>query len=198
MVRHPQEELMTNEPQVPTKAELLDALRSSGRQALERLRALPASEFEQGRYENGWNGRQILAHIASIEWTYTRLLDVAREAPKDATAAPAPALVRRTEPEEAKGLPTRTAQGGIDSYNGRQVEKRAGASIEELLMEFETNRAATIASVEGADEALLRAPIRSAGGITGPLAGVINAVAVQHVLGHVGDIAGAQLTEQRW
>jgi hypothetical protein len=201
---------MTTTPSVPTKAELLDVLRSSGRDVIERVRALPAGELEQGRYENGWNGRQILAHIASIEWTYPRLLDIAREAsqpvgagldPPSTPQASAPSAgVTRTEPSEAQAaaLPTRTAQGGIDSYNERQVAKRADASVDELLREFERNRAATIAAVESADEALLRTPIRSAGGITGQLASVINAVAVQHVLMHVGDIVGEPLSAQRW
>lgn len=186
---------MTTKQHIPTKAELLESLRTSGRQAIEKLRALPPEEFEKGRYESGWNGRQILAHIASIEWTYTRLLDIAREAPPDAKAPEGP--VRRAEPGEAKDVPTRAAQGGILSYNDRQVEKRAGATVEELLMEFETNRAATIAAVESADEALLQKQIRSAGGITGALAGVINAVAVLHVLAHVGDIVGASAAERR-
>ena len=71
-------------PQAPTKAELLAALRSSGQQVVDRVRGMPPEELEQGRYENGWNGRQIPAHIASIEWTYTRLFDVAKQ------GAPAP------------------------------------------------------------------------------------------------------------
>jgi hypothetical protein len=44
--------------------------------------------------------------------------------------------------------------------------------------------------VEIADETLFTRPIRSAGGIVGPLAMVFHQVAVQHVLGHVRDIAG--------
>lgn len=174
---------MTQDIPVPTKAQLLEALRSSGQRAVEALRALPTETFEQGRYESGWNGRQILAHIASIEWTYQRLIDVAKEPPPEAPAA---------RPGEKKDPPTRTAQGGILSYNDRQVEKRAGATVEELLMEFEQNRAATIAAVEGADEALLQKPIRSAGGVTGPLASVINSVAVLHVNAHTNDIVGSQ------
>ena len=182
---------MTNGPRTPTKAELLEALRSSAKETVDRVRALPAESLERGRYESGWNGRQILAHVASIEWTYARLFDVAREAPAAVEPAAAVAQVRRTEPGETPNTPTRIAQGGIDAYNERQVEKRAEASVAELLEEFQKNRAATIGAVEATDEALLARPIRSAGGITGPLAGVLNAVAVQHVLGHLNDIAGA-------
>jgi hypothetical protein len=140
------------------------------------VRALTPAALEDGRYENGWNGRQILAHLASIEWTYPKLLEIAR----DAAAGP-PATA---EP------PTRTMQGGNDAYNARQVAKREHLSAAELLAEFERNRAATIAAVTAADEALFARQIRSAGGVTGPLGDVFHAVAVAHVLGHAHDIAG--------
>lgn len=164
---------------VLTKAELLQELRSSQQDLLDRLGALPEDQFEQGRYEGGWNARQILAHVASIEWTYPRLIDVARQ------GAPAGAGQK-----ESGGPSTGTMRGGIDDYNQRQVEKRAQASVAELLAEFQKNRAATIEAVEQADEALLQVHIRSAGGIPGPLARVIYFVAVLHVTGHVDNIVG--------
>jgi uncharacterized protein (TIGR03083 family) len=158
----------------PTRDELLAALRSSRDEVVRVVRALPPERLEEGRYEGGWNGRQILAHLASIEWTYPRLLDIARD--------PAP------PPEQAP--PTREMRGGNDSYNERQVAKRAGHSVAELLEEFERNRAATIRAVEAADAELFTRRIRSAGGVVGPLVSVLFAVAVLHVLGHARDIAG--------
>ena len=166
----------------PSKAELLDALRASRDEVLTTVRALPPERLEAGRYENGWNGRQILAHLASIEWTYPRLIDIAREAPE--TAARESGSRADAEP------PTRTMRGGNDSYNDRQVAKRAHLSGAELLGEFERNRAVTIRAVEEADDRLLARHIRSAGGVTGPLARVFYQVAVLHVLGHARDIAG--------
>ncbi len=77
------------------------------------------------------------------------------------------------------------------SYNDRQVEKLAGATVPELLALFAQNRAATIAAVEAADEALFDVPIKSAGGARGPMATVFNYVAVLHVQGHLQDILGA-------
>ena len=163
---------------VPSKAELLQALRGSRDEVVKLVASMPPARFEQGRYEGGWNGRQILAHIASIEWTYPRLIDIARDA---ATPAAKPV---GSEP------PTRTMRGGNDAYNDRQVAKRAHMSVAELLAEFEQNRAATIAAVEAADDALFARQIRSAGGVTGPLALVFLQVAVLHVLGHTRDLAG--------
>ena len=92
----------------PSKAELLHALRSSRDEVIALVRSLPPARLEEGRYENGWNGRQILAHIASIEWSYPRLIDIARTPPVPAEEAP----------------PTRTVKGGNDAYNDRQVAKR--------------------------------------------------------------------------
>jgi len=164
----------------PTKAELLAALRASRDEVLAIVRALPPEALEQGRYEGGWNGRQILAHLASIEWTYPRLLDIAREA-----GAAAPAAEGET--------PTRGMRGGNDAYNERQVAKRAHLPAAALLEEFERNRAATIRAVEAADDALFARTIRSAGGVTGPLALVFHRVAVEHVLGHLVDLGGPDM-----
>lgn len=162
---------MTQQPAL-TKDEIVSLLRSGGQDALKRLRALPADAFEAGRYENGWNGRQILAHIASIEWSYPRLIDIARTPPAPVEEAP----------------PTRAMKGGNDAYNDRQVAKRERMTVAELLAEFEKNRAATIQAVEAADEELFARRIRSAGGVVGPLATVFHQIAVAHVLGHARDI----------
>jgi DinB superfamily len=162
----------------PTKAEIVEKLRAGGEDALTRLRSIPAQAFEEGRYENGWNARQILAHIASIEWTYPRLLELARSGP-----APRPAREEGTTPA--------APSGPILSYNDRQVEKRADASVDALLDEFEKNRAATVAAIEATEESLFSVPVKSAGGVQGSLAEVLNYVAVMHVAQHVNDIAGA-------
>jgi hypothetical protein len=171
--RETKEDSMTA-PQTPTKQELIAALRASGDEALAALRAVSPEALARVCYAGGWTGREIVAHLAAIEWTYPRLIDLARQGAQ--RAAPGDA--------ETSAPPS----GGIDAYNARQVEKRAGATLPELLDEFAHNRAATIAAVEAADERLLAVPIRSAGGVEGPLAEVLRWVAVDHVLGHVRDI----------
>jgi hypothetical protein len=165
-----------------TRERLLEGLRDGREDALQAFAALPEAEWEKGRYENGWNARQILAHVASIEWTYPRLIDIAKgvEPPK------------KSEPDKKPAdLPTRTAQGGILSYNDRQVAKREGVPVAELIEEWRANRDALIAAVESVGDDLLQVPIRSAGGITGPLATVLYQTAVLHVRVHVDDITRA-------
>ena len=171
---------MTDERML-SKGELLEALCASRDEVLAIVRTLSPERLERGRYENGWNGRQILAHLASIEWTYPRLIDIAR----DPTAGNDGESGARADAEP----PTRTMRGGNDAYNDRQVAKRAHRSVADLMGEFEANRAATIRAVEAADEQLFGRHIRSAGGVTGPLARVFYQVAIVHVLGHARDIA---------
>lgn len=161
-----------------SKDQLLENLRSSGSEFLEKLRPLDPARFEEGRYENGWNARQILAHVAAIEWSYPKLIDLAR----DAGSAPPPG--------PSAPPPQRTARGGINSYNDRMVERYRDASAAELLDVFEKNRTATIEAVEAADADLFQVQIKSAGGIPGPLGTVMNYVAVLHVRTHLNDILG--------
>lgn len=129
-----------------------------------------AGEWDAGVYENGWSARQLLAHLAAIEWTYPKLIERAREAPA------------------ASG----GAGGGfdMDAYNHRQVAKRADAPISDLLAEFARNRAATIAALRDADDDLLARPARSAGGVEGTLLGVFASVSIDHVREHLADLRG--------
>lgn len=161
-----------------TKPQLLEALRKGEKEALDKLSSLPADAFERGCYENGWNGRQVLAHITAIEWTYPKLIDVARSGPQPKS---------EDKPKDEKP-PTRAASGGINSYNDRSIARYEGVGAEDVLKEFRKNRATTIEAIEATDDDLFLQPVKSAGGITGPLGYVLNLVAVMHVAGHVDDI----------
>lgn len=152
------------------RAETIAALETDAAAIAEAVSGLPDRRWNAGVYENGWTARQLLAHLAAIEWTYPKLIDRAREAP------------------------SASAGGGggfdMDAYNRRQVEKRADASVADLLDEFSSNRAATIAALRDADDDLLARPARSAGGVQGTLLQVFASVAVDHVRQHLADLRG--------
>ena len=158
-----------------TKEQLLEDMRSSRDRLLEVVPAMPAEHWTEARYEEGWTARDILAHVASIEWTYPRILDLADKA---------------KEPEPPKVEPPKHRPPGFGDYNQRQVAKRADATVADLLEEFERNRAATIAAVEAAHEDLLRERVRSAGGVEGTAAEVLNYLAVIHLNAHLDDLGG--------
>jgi uncharacterized damage-inducible protein DinB len=154
-----------------SKGELLENMQSSRDRLLAAVPAVPDAQWTEGRYEEGWTARDILAHIASIEWTYPRILDLA-------------------DKPEQPAKPKEPRKPGLGDYNQRQVAKRAEASVMELLEEFERNRAATIAAVQDASEELLEERVRSAGGIEGTAAEVLNYLAVIHLQGHLDDMGG--------
>ena len=159
-----------------SKAQLIEGLRTSEQQLIDSLDSVAAADLESGCYENGWNAREVLAHVASMEWTYAKILDLAAQSPNEESAP-------------AKSAPP--ASGAIGSYADRQIEKRAQASVDELIAEFKENRAKTVAAVENADESLLAAPVQSAGGLRGPAANVLQGLAVGHVMTHLNDIMTA-------
>lgn len=165
---------------VISKQQLLAALKDGEREALATLAAIPAEKFQDGCYENGWNAGQVLAHITAIEWTYPKLIDVAR-------TPPAP----KVEAGGDAAPPQRKATGGINDYNERSIARYSDASVEELIEAFKTNRAKTIEVIEATEPELFEVHVKSAGGIPGPLGTVLNYVAVMHVNGHIKDIAGA-------
>ena len=157
--------------EIGTREELLAALREDAGRLPELVGAIGETELARGVYENGWNARQLLAHLAAIEWTYPRLIERAAAA--------------------AGG--SDSSSGGtfdMDAYNERQVAKRSEAGIGELLEEFGRNRAATIEAVAAADGALLSQSTRSAGGVEGTLLEVLIGVTVGHVREHMADLAG--------
>jgi len=167
---------MADSMNITSREALISALQQDSEAFQQAVAQLSEQSFERGVYEQGWNARQLLAHIAAIEWTYPRLIERAQER---ASGGDAP-------------------QGGgvgfdMDAYNARQVERREDQPVEQLLIEFRRNRAATIDAIRAADESLLSQPTRSAGGVEGTLLEVLISVTVGHVREHVDDLLdGAQ------
>ena len=158
---------------VQTRDDLLAALRDDAARLPQVVAAIGADDLERGVYENGWSARQLLAHLAAIEWTYPRLIEQARS--------------------PAEPGPTSSASGSfnMDAYNHRQVHNRADATIPELLEEFARNRQSTITAIAEAEQELLNQPTRSAGGAQGTLLDVLTNVTVEHVRTHLSDLESA-------
>jgi hypothetical protein len=149
-----------------TKAELLAALEASRDEV---VNGIDGIDLSTGVYEGGWNGHQLLAHIASMEWTYPKILE----------------LPEATDEEAERPRDTSVT---VDDYNRRQVERRADVAVGELVDEFVSNRARTIAAVTAHPEEGFARRVRSAGGTVGTVADVLWFVAVEHVRGHLADL----------
>ena len=165
-------------PQPLDRDALLAALRSDGDRVADVLAALPADALERGAYEQGWTVKDIAAHLASIEWTYPRLIRIAEAADQGAQSSDGDASSGGSNPQ-------------MDDYNARQVAKRRETPLPQLIEEFRSNRAALIDAVEGTSAELLEREIQSFGGVRGSLLQVMWSVAVEHVRTHLDDLQSA-------
>ena len=166
----------------PTKKELITALQQSGDDLLTRVGNMDDDALDQGRYENGWNAKQILAHVASIEWTYKKLVDTAKQPRSTARPTGRGGPVRRAA---TRRQPHRRLQQPPGRPPRRQVREGAPPRVQgeprrhhrrrPVLRRRRSSRSAT----------------RSAGGAQGTLAEVIMFVAVSHVQQHTRDLVGS-------
>jgi hypothetical protein len=84
--------------------QVIDELRKSGIAALAAMHSVPDDRLQAVSYEQGWTVGQVMAHVASMEYAYRRLPDLARTA--------------------RGGEPGSVGAFDMNAYNARQVAKR--------------------------------------------------------------------------
>ena len=167
-----------------TRDNLIRDLQTDAQTLADTVARIPEDGWNDGVYEHGWSARQLLAHIAAIEWTYPKLIERAAAAQTAETAEAA-------DPASSFSSNPAVTDFDMDAYNHRQVEKRGDTPIPDLLAEFQRNRQATIAAIQAAPDAILTRPTRSAGGVEGTLLEVLAGVARTHVRQHLTDLTTA-------
>jgi hypothetical protein len=130
--------------------------------------SLSEQAWSRGVYENGWNARQLLSHLAADSSNASVLIAVAR----------APGL--RPGPSFDQ-----------DAWNAAQVAARDGMSVSELLEETRSNFQRSIAAVEAAPDELLAQPFELPDISIGSLADVILAAVSDHTAAHLADLRSA-------
>ncbi len=123
--------------------------------------ALPPSGWSKGIYENGWNARQILCHMASTSGMTGFIFNMAK--------APA-------------GSGGMGANFDIDSFNAQQVAARQAKSPNELLAEIGANFQRDIGAIRAAEDSTLTQHFKAPWGAEGALGDVI----IESLNGHLG------------
>jgi uncharacterized damage-inducible protein DinB len=119
----------------------------------QQARKVPAGGWEGQIHggEGGWNRRQMLAHIATIDKRHANRIRVSLGLPNDT------------------GVKSQSELPKINDWNQQQVDERAGASIDDLLREYRQNRADFIALVRSlSPEQRERASVDRAGTAPAP------------------------------
>lgn len=133
--------------------------------------SMPDAAWSGTVYENGWNARQILSHIASTSGVAGFILNLAQ--------APGPA-----------GLP---GAGGFDNeaFNRQQVELRSGRTVAEVLAEIRSNLQRDIGLVQATDDALINKRFKTPWETEGAVGDLIIRSFQEHLGMHLADLRSA-------
>lgn len=151
------------------KRDVIGAIRSAQQEVEGLVSATPESAWSKQAYEQGWNAKQLLCHIASTSRIAGFLISMAK----------------------APGSGGMGADFDIDAFNAQQVAARQDKPIAEVLEEVCGNCQRDIESVENTPDDLLAQHFRAPWDMEGPLGDVIVGSVEEHFMMHVRDLAKA-------
>ncbi len=151
------------------KTDVIAKIRDSQRAVEELASSTPESAWSKGAYEQGWNAKELLCHIAS-------------------TSGVAGFLVMMAKSPGSGGM---GADFDVDAWNAQAVAARRDKSITEIVEEMRGNCQRDIESVESVADDLLAQQFKPPWGEEGPLGDVIVSSIEEHTMMHVRDLAKA-------
>jgi hypothetical protein len=151
------------------KDDVIGAIRDAQHEVERLVSSMPESAWSSQVYEQGWNAKQLLCHMASTSGVARFLIGMAK----------------------APGSGGMGAGFDIDAFNAQAVSERQDKPVVEVLEEVRANCRRDIESVENAPYDLLGQHFRAPWGVEGSLGDVIVASIDGHLMMHVGDLAKA-------
>ncbi|MCH7953448.1 MAG: DinB family protein [Chloroflexi bacterium] len=154
-----------------SKDSIIEGIRQVQAEAERIASAMPEDGWEEGVYENGWNARQILCHVAL------------------SANVPAFLIAAANSPEPAK-MPG--GGGNMDDYMDSQVAMRMEKPVAEIVKEINTTYEQAINVVQATPDEFLAKQIRTPWQTEGELGALILDEDIRaHVMVHLADISGA-------
>ncbi len=151
------------------KTDIIEVIRNTQDEVEKLVSAAAESAWSKPAYDQGWNAKQLLCHIASTSGVAGFLVGMAK-------------------------APGSGGMGGdfdVDAWNVQAVAARQDKPIAEVLEEVRGNCQRDIESVQNAPDGLLAQHFRAPWGVEGPLADVIVGSIEEHLMMHVRDLAKA-------
>ncbi|MCH7484855.1 MAG: DinB family protein [Chloroflexi bacterium] len=154
-----------------SKDGIIEGIRQVQAEAARIASAMPEDAWDKGVYENGWNARQILCHVAL------------------SANVPAFLIAAANSPEPAK-MPG--GSGNMDDYMDSQVAMRMEKPVSEIVKEINSTYEQAINVVQATPDELLAKQIRTPWQTEGELGALILDEDIRaHVMVHLADISGA-------
>ncbi len=152
-----------------SKTDIIEVIRNTQNEVEKLVSSAAESAWSKPAYEQGWNAKQLLCHIASTSGVAGFLVGMAK----------------------APGSGGMGAEFDVDAWNVQAVATRQDKPIAEVLEEVRGNCQRDIESVQNAPDGLLAQHFRAPWGVEGPLADVIVGSIEEHLMMHVRDLAKA-------
>lgn len=152
-----------------TRQEAIAAVRAASERALALAGTLSDEDWRRPVYENGWNVRQVFAHLASMGNSASFFLAMAG----------------------GSGPPGGFGAFDIDAFNAGQVASREALTVAQLLDEVRSGHEAGAAAVAAAPDDLLQREMSSPAGGTYPVVDVIVGASTGHEDMHLADVRQA-------
>ncbi len=165
---------LAKETTVATRDELIQGINQVVARSEGLVDALTDEQWSKPAYEQGWNARQILAHIAAMGSVSPVFVGWAVNPP------PAPS----GEGSGGGGAPD------PDAWNAQQVGIRNEKSLSELLAEIRSGHQTGIKALDAVSDEQL-AQTRTLLGHTGPAIDLLHGFLVGHSLEHLQDLENA-------
>ncbi|MEO8457069.1 MAG: DinB family protein [Chloroflexota bacterium] len=153
-----------------SRQQLLDAMNDMRDQIVSAVESMPLDRWNKNVYENGWNERELLCHIANMTGPASFAL-----------------MMSKIPPRPDGGGPTFDQ----DAFNAGQVAMRKDKSTQELLDEVRSNVQRDIQTVEAASDEDLQREWTAPWGVHGSVADVIVGSITGHVGAHLNDLRDA-------
>ena len=155
-----------------TKEEIITAIDKARGDARQLAAGASESAWTSGVYENGWNAKQLLCHLALTANVPGYLIGIAQVA-RSSSGGGAPSL-------------------NVDEFNEREVARRRDNPVSEILDEIDATYETSIAAVKAAPDDLLAGTMRTPWGTEGVLAEMILHEDLRdHVMVHLSEMASA-------
>jgi len=151
------------------KENVIGVIRNAQHEVEKLVSSAPESAWSKPAYEQGWNARQLLCHIASTSGVAGFLVGMAK----------------------APGSGGMGADFDVDAWNAQAVAARQDKPITEVLEEVRGSCQRDVESVQNAPAGLLAQHFRAPWGAEGPLADVIVGTIEGHLMMHARDLAKA-------
>ena len=153
------------------KNDIVTAMRQQLHEIEQLALSLPDAAWTRGVYENGWNAKQLLCHLAESSGVAGFLVGFAQVPPSGSSGS--------------------GAAFDIDVWNAQRVAALQDKPLPALLDELRGNSESNIAAVEAAPDGLLAKRIKAPWGAEGSVAGIILASIQEHGETHLSDLRRA-------